>query len=111
LRLDAADENDRIKVTHRSANATEVELHDLPDYRVLSFIDFAYPGWHVYVDGIEAPLMTAFSYFKAVEVPPGTHRVRFEFRPRTAYFGIALSCAGALMAALVANWGLRRPAA
>jgi hypothetical protein len=101
LILDASDEDALIEVVNRSANCVEVEVKDLPDYRVLSYIDFAYPGWHVYVDGAEAPLLTAFSYFKGVEVPPGTHRVRFVYRPVVTYAGIATSIMALLVACIV----------
>ncbi len=101
LLFDRSDEGSQINVRRRTANSVEVEVRDLPGYRILSYIDFAYPGWHAYVDGDEVPLLTTFSYFKGVEVPPGTHRVRFVYRPATAYAGIAASLGSAGAAGVV----------
>lgn len=39
------------------------------------------PWWFAEVDGKEARLLRANVLFRAVEVPPGRHTVRFEFRP------------------------------
>ena len=91
LVVDLADENASIEVLRRTANTVEVELRDLPGPRVLSHMDFMYPGWHAYLDGEEVPILTAFSHFKAVEVPAGTHRVSFEFRPRIVYACVTVS--------------------
>jgi hypothetical protein len=108
LILDHADERDRIRIVERTSNTLEAEVRDLPDYRILSFIDFMYPGWRVYVDGVEAPLLHAFSYFKGVEVPPGTHRVRFEFRSGLERLGVATSLVALLLTGALIAWCLRR---
>jgi uncharacterized membrane protein YfhO len=39
------------------------------------------PWWFAEVDGKEARLLRANVLFRAVEVPPGRHTVRFEFCP------------------------------
>ncbi len=104
---DQDDEYDRIQILSRSANTVEVELKDLPGYRILSFIDFDYAGWHVYLDGAEAPMLRTFSYFKGVEVPPGTHRVRFEYRSPLVYAGIAASIAGFIVSLAILAWAFR----
>lgn len=108
LLQDQQDETGLITVLEHSANAAEVELRDLPARRILSFIDFNYPGWHAYLDGGEVPILRAFSHFKGVEVPPGTHRVRFEFRPRIVPIGIAISTAAALLCLVLVVWAFRR---
>lgn len=103
LIVDQGDERDHIHVLSRTGNAVEVEVRDLPGPRILSCIDFMYPGWRAYVDGERVEILKAFTYFKAVEVPAGTHRVRFEFRPYILYYGFAL-----WLAALIACIGLIR---
>ncbi len=107
--IDEMDENSLIRVVSRSANQVDVELVNLPSARILTFTDFMYPGWHVYVDGKETDLLTAYSYFKAVAVNAGTHRVRFVFRPITVYAGIAVSALTIVASAFLIVFGLRRP--
>ncbi|MBN2310232.1 MAG: YfhO family protein [Candidatus Hydrogenedentes bacterium] len=99
LRSDPADENARIRVVACTANRAEVEIGDLPGPRVLLFVDALYPGWQATVDGRPAPMLRANDAFKAVELPAGTHRVVFAYRPRGG--GLALAIA-ALTAAAVA---------
>jgi Bacterial membrane protein YfhO len=43
--------------------------------------DSYYPGWMAEVDGKSTPIRRADLLFRAIEVPPGTHRVTFRFAP------------------------------
>jgi hypothetical protein len=43
--------------------------------------DSYYPGWMPEVDGKSTPIRRADLLFRAIEVPPGTHRVTFRFAP------------------------------
>ena len=56
-----------------------------------------YPGWRVAVDGRDAPLLMADSLYLAVQVPPGQHRVVFEYVEQRLSIG-ALTSAGAALA-------------
>jgi len=91
LAADRADENALINILSRSANSVELSVGELKDFRVLTMLDAAYPGWTAYIDGQETPILVANDAFKAVIVPPGTHHVRFVFRPWRAYAGIGIS--------------------
>jgi hypothetical protein len=48
-------------------------------YLVLN--DPHHPWWSAEVDGREAPILLANGLFRAVRMEPGSHRVRFVFRP------------------------------
>ena len=104
---DNLDENELIHVVSRSANVVEVDVVELPDYRVLTFLDAYFPGWGATVDGEAVPILRANDEFKAVVVPPGKHRVRFEFRSPLVYAGMAISLATALAACGVLIWAVR----
>lgn len=43
--------------------------------------DVWHPWWRAEIDGRPAPIARANAIFRAVEVPPGEHTVRFVFRP------------------------------
>ena len=105
---DQADEDDRMTILKRTANTVTVEVADLPDYRVLTFLDADYPGWEAYVDSERVEILTANDAFKAVVVPPGTHRVRFVFRPRSVFAGMAVSSLTLILAAGILVWTWQR---
>jgi hypothetical protein len=55
------------------------------------------PGWRAYVDGRRAPTRMVAPALVAVQVPAGTHRVRFVYRGYSAYpWLIAVGCLGLL---------------
>ncbi len=58
-------------------------------YLVLS--ETFYPGWRVRVDGSEHQLLRANYAMRAVRLEPGTHRVRFVYRPLSVWLGAAIS--------------------
>lgn len=43
--------------------------------------DIWHPWWRAQVDGIETEILKANVLFRAVQVPAGTHRIRFSFHP------------------------------
>jgi hypothetical protein len=105
LESDLLDEDAHIRVLTRSANAVEVEVSDLPGPRILTFLDSQYPGWRAWVDGSAAEILVANEAFKAVVLAPGTHRVRFEFRPPSLRWGATLSLLSlALASAYLLFW-------
>lgn len=111
LLSDTQDEGDRIEVLSRSANRVSVALTDLPGHRILTFLDAWYPGWKAYVDDRETPILRANDAFKAIVVPPGSHRVEFVYHSWRVYAGMAttvLSVAGGLLAAALLGRAARR---
>ena len=64
---------------------------DLKSPALLVLTDKYYPGWEVYVDGILSPVVKTNICFKGVYLISGTHHVRFIFRPRSFYAGLAVT--------------------
>jgi hypothetical protein len=60
--------------------------------------DTIYPGWRATVDGVKAPIFAANGLFRAVFVRDGSHRLRFEYRPRLLHFGAAITAVTAALA-------------
>jgi len=61
---------DRVEVVATSAAGGAVVLHDT-----------YYPGWIAEIDGKPTPIRRADPFFRAVDVPSGTHRLTFRFAP------------------------------
>lgn len=91
---DRADEGHLLRVLERSFNRVAFEAGPLDEHRILVLLDAAYPGWTATLDGRPVEILIANEAFKAVVVPPGTHRVVFEFRPADATLTLAASSTG-----------------
>lgn len=55
-----------------------------------------YPGWTATVDGKDQAILPHSLAFQAIDVPAGTHRVRFEFRSKPMRIGAIISAASLL---------------
>ena len=74
------------------------------------FSEIYYPyGWKAYIDGQPTEIFRANYVLRALNIPAGEHKIRFEFRPDTVYKGDKISMAFViLMLAFVAGsigWG------
>jgi hypothetical protein len=69
---------------------------------ILVLNDSDYPGWIVSVDGHEEREFTANYLFRGVLLRPGTHTVRFVYRPTSLRLGAAISSASLLSLMLFA---------
>jgi hypothetical protein len=67
----------------------------------LILADTIYPGWEATVDSKPTPIFTANYLFRGIDLPPGRHDVRFDYRPSSFRWGVAGSIVG-LMATLAA---------
>ncbi|HKO70104.1 MAG TPA: hypothetical protein VJV58_04140 [Bradyrhizobium sp.] len=61
---------DRVDLIAGSSAGGSVILHDT-----------YYPGWVAEMDGKKTAIRRADPFFRAVEIPPGTHRLTFRFAP------------------------------
>ena len=62
-----------------------------PCARLLFVSDSYYPGWKVYVDGRERPLLRANYMFRAVALAAGEHKVSFIYDPISFKLGAMVS--------------------
>ena len=53
--------------------------------------DTWYPGWQATVDGAPAAIFRANYALRGVRVPAGRHIVRFEYKPKMLFVGMAVS--------------------
>ena len=63
------------------ANTRIVLDVDSPDGGYVVLNDVWHPWWFAEVDGKRVPILRANVLFRAVEVPPGPHRITFAFHP------------------------------
>ena len=63
------------------ANTRIVLDADSPDGGYVVLNDIWHPWWVADIDGKTAPILRANVLFRAVAVPPGSHRITFVFRP------------------------------
>jgi hypothetical protein len=73
---------------------------------VLSDVD--YPGWKAKVDGRSTPVETVDYALRGVRLPPGAHRVEFEYDPASFRIGWIVSLVAAVGLALLGTRALRR---
>jgi hypothetical protein len=64
---------------------------EAPGYLILS--DAWYPGWKATVDGAPVDIERANVHFRGVYLEPGTHTVRFVYRPVSYSIGLEISIA------------------
>lgn len=87
------------RLLRRRALRVEIEaVARVPAYLV--FTDAYNPDWKVTVDGRPAALRRANQIFRAVALPPGSHRVEFFYRPRWLIYGFAMTVFSMLSLAL-----------
>ena len=57
----------------------------------LLLTDTYYPGWKVFLDNLESPLIIADGIYKAIEVPEGKHNIVFRYDPISFKIGAVAS--------------------
>jgi hypothetical protein len=82
----------------------EVLIHiDAPRDGLLVCSESNMSGWSAAIDGRPAPILPANYAFRAVEIPSGSHTVRFVYRAPGWNAGLAISIAGLLLAITAAR--------
>lgn len=82
-----------LKAVRKNGNHVAIDYSStVPAFMVLT--DTFYPGWHATIDGQPTEIFRANYLFRAIYVPYGTHKVRFEYWPFSLVAGLVLlSCA------------------
>ena len=70
---------------------------DAPARGFLVLADQYYPGWRATVNGADVAIHRANFMFRLVEVPAGTSRVEFLYRPRSVALGAVISAAALIV--------------
>jgi hypothetical protein len=86
----AADNRASAQIIHLSGSMMEARTSSASS-ALLVTSDVYYPGWQATIDGAATRLFRVNYALRGVAVPPGEHVVRFVFRPRSFYYGAAIS--------------------
>ena len=86
-KIKSSELNSNVAMLEYSANKVVLNTNSNGD-GLLYLSDNYYPGWRAYTDGSETKIFKANYAFRAVIVPSGEHRVVFEFKPKSFYYGL-----------------------
>lgn len=77
-------------ITNETANTITIEIStNNSGYLVLS--DNYYPGWQVFDNGTESPILLANYFQKALRIGTGHHIIKFIYNPKSFYMGMLIS--------------------
>ena len=77
---------------------------NVPEGRQQLMVTIPYdPGWHAWVDGVEAETVSRYGALLAINLPPGAHEVELRFIPEGLDTGLLISGVSLL---LLAGWAL-----
>jgi len=68
---------------------------------LLVLSDSFFPGWQARVDDDESEILRANGLFRAVALPAGFHRVRFDYRPTSLRSGAVVTMASAILLCVI----------
>ncbi|HEX8475203.1 MAG TPA: YfhO family protein [Pyrinomonadaceae bacterium] len=92
----------RAEITRYEPNRIDVRAETpVPSMLVLS--ENHYPGWRASVDGRDVDILRVNYNQRGIMLAPGTHEVRFVYRPKSVLYGFLVSV---LMAAVLSIWWL-----
>ena len=99
---------DRVSVLRYEPKRVDVRT-EAPGEELLVTSETNYPGWKVFVDGTERPVLYTDLAFRGVFVPAGNHLVSFRFEPAIFVYGAAVTMLGLGLLCATAH-SLSRPA-
>ncbi|WP_420644340.1 hypothetical protein [Candidatus Leptofilum sp.] len=83
-------------VTEKSNGYWQIQTSS-PSPALLVLSETAYPGWRVFVDGVEQEWVTAYTAVRATCVSAGEHIVEWRYQPRSYAIGGLLSLLGLVL--------------
>jgi hypothetical protein len=93
----------RAEITRYEPNRIDVRA-ETPVPSVLVLSENHYPGWQASVDGRDVDILRVNYNQRGIMLAPGTHEIRFVYRPKSVLFGFLVSM---LTAALLCVWWRR----
>lgn len=106
--MDQFKQDNQLKIKKYSPLEVIIET-DLKNDGFLVLSDTFYPGWKVKIDQKKGEILPANYLFRAVEMTPGKHEVRFVYQPLSFKIGAGIS--GATLGAIILStlaFGQRR---
>jgi uncharacterized membrane protein YfhO len=92
--------DDKISVISYTVNRIEIKFAAQKPALFATTEGF-HPGWRAELDGREVPTVKVNFAFRGVYVPAaGTHRLVWEFKPKSFYRGLWVSVSGAIVLAV-----------
>jgi len=77
------------RITYRPNHVTINTRQEGNGFLVL--MDSHFPGWTVRVDGEEQPVLRANHFYRAVQLGPGEHTLKFDYFPEGLRLGLVIS--------------------
>lgn len=83
-------------ITERDHGFWQIETNS-PTPALLVLSETAYPGWRVYVDGVEEEWLVAYTAVRATCIPAGEHTIEWRYQPRSYAISGILSLLGLVL--------------
>jgi hypothetical protein len=99
---------DHVQVIERTPGAMTIDADLKCDGRVVAG-DPWFQGWRAQIDGKRVRIQEYAGVIRAVPVAAGKHRIEFQYRPGSVYWGAALSACGLLLAGLIYRFDRTNP--
>jgi hypothetical protein len=95
-----------VKMTSYAPNDLEYESNN-PSDGFAVFAEIFYPeGWLATIDGKETEIKRANYILRALEIPAGKHKIKFEFVPKSYAMGNTISFASSIILLIVVAGGI-----
>jgi hypothetical protein len=86
------------RIVNESSDAMDIDATVSGADGYLVVLDSYSDDWQAIVDGEAAPIARAHLLFRALHLAPGTHHVRFEYKPQALRVGVMLTLASLVVA-------------